>query len=186
MMDKKDSFTYTLENDVIFSPRKRSLITKSGIAIELSENSYRFLILLLNGETDKHKIINQVWAEQNGAVSESSYYGQLYLLRRSFIEAGLPDSLIKTIPRKGVKYMGNVVKTVPAKDDEDKHKHLKMSPLHDVKIIDDPSPSAQKKAAINASSIEWYHSKGWNVFISILTALTVCWLLFLTIAMFFF
>ncbi|OMI72455.1 membrane protein [Escherichia coli N36410PS] len=40
------------------------------------------------------------------------YYGQIYMLRKALDIAGLSSSLIKTIPRKGVRYLGKVEKHV--------------------------------------------------------------------------
>lgn len=106
----KDDSIFILGDGIRFEPEKRCLINDFGTVINLPENSYRFLLLLLEGETDKQNIINQVWHEQRGSVSDSSYYGQIYMLRKSFDQIGLSSSLIKTIPRKGVKYMGSVLR----------------------------------------------------------------------------
>ncbi len=97
---------FTLEERVIFSPSERCLTGADGSVAELTENNRRFLLLLLNGVTAKEKIINSVWQEQRGTISESSYYGQLYMLRNAFSRVGLKKSLIRTIPRKGVQYVG--------------------------------------------------------------------------------
>lgn len=184
-MDVKEELLYTLDNGVTFIPEKRRLVTQHGISIELSENSYRFLLLLLNGETDKQKIIDRVWSEQKGSVSESSYYGQLYLLRRSFNEVGLSHSLIKTIPRKGVKYMGEVIKGTLSERE---------LPLHvqeeGVMESEFEAPTEEgevaKKGSILSGKPEWYNSRSWNIFVFVLSVLAVCWLVTLTMAILFF
>lgn len=99
---------YLLDENIQFIPEKGLLVSDSGKTVNLSENSYRFLKLLLEGESNKQTIINQIWHEQRGVVSDSSYYGQIHSLRKSFELVGLPGSLIKTIPRRGVKYIGKV------------------------------------------------------------------------------
>ncbi len=100
---------FNLEGIVVFSPSESRLIGANGSVVELTENSRRLLLLLLNGVTDKENIISEVWQERRGAVSENSYYGQLYMLRNAFSQAGLKKSLLRTIPRKGVQYMGSVL-----------------------------------------------------------------------------
>ncbi|WP_312629321.1 transcriptional regulator [Scandinavium sp.] len=187
-MDVKERPLYTLDKGVMFLPEKRCLMTHDGISVELSENSYRFLLQLLNGETDKQKIINEVWAEQKGSVSESSYYGQLYLLRRSFNEVGLSHSLIKTIPRKGVKYTGEVIKGTLVEGE-----HPLPFPVQEKSVTEvrfEGPGDEEKAAAKRGSSIrgkpEWYNSKSWNIFVFVLSVLAVCWLVTLTMAILFF
>lgn len=184
-MDVKDRQLYTLDNGVIFIPEKRCLVAQHGANVELSENSYRFLLLLLNGETDKQKIIDRVWSEQKGSVSESSYYGQLYLLRRSFSEVGLSHSLIKTIPRKGVKYIGEVIK------DTLSEREPPLPAQEEVTIEDEFEAPTEGCEAANKGSIvlgkpEWYNSRSWNIFVFVLSVLAVCWLVTLTMAILFF
>ncbi len=99
---------FTLEEIAIFSPSEHRLTGMDGSVAELTENNRRFLLLLLNGVTAKEKIMHAVWKEQRGVISESSYYGQLYMLRNAFSRVGLHKSLIRTIPRKGVQYVGRI------------------------------------------------------------------------------
>ncbi|MGQ8774479.1 winged helix-turn-helix domain-containing protein [Serratia sp. NA_112.1] len=196
-MDQENQM-FTLDQGVQFIPAKRCLVATGGKVIELSENSYRFLLLLLKGETDKQNLINQVWSEQRGSVSESSYYGQLYLLRKAFSLAGLPNTLIKTIPRKGVKYVGYVACG----------EFLEPAPQriairiedHDVKNNTSLEGSFQKKQehgshnsslseiiepqGLRKAMGEWYHSRSWNIFVSVLSVLAVCWLTTLFVVFF--
>lgn len=185
-----DELSFILNDNIQFLPGKRCIINSSGTVISLSENSYRFLLLLLNGEKDKQNIINRVWHEQRGSVSDSSYYGQIYMLRKAFELAGLPGSLIKTIPRKGVKYMGKVgkvkadpnlvIETGNAKTVEGDH----YSPPTEIKIKNQIKPdiAGARKKDNSIAQNEWFHSKRWNVLISILAVLAVCWLTTLVVA----
>ncbi|EMF04239.1 Membrane protein [Serratia marcescens VGH107] len=186
---------FTLDRGVQFVPAKRCLIATGGKVIELSENSYRFLLLLLKGETDKQNLINQVWAEQRGAVSESSYYGQLYLLRKAFSLAGLPNTLIKTIPRKGVKYVGYVA-CGEFHEPAPQRMAIRIED-NGIASIEGPSQKKQVHSSYNrplSESIEpqelknameeWYHSRSWNIFVSVLSVLAVCWLTTLVVAFF--
>lgn len=156
--NNKENLVYTLDKGVRFIPAKRCLITLAGSVVELSENSYRLLLLLLEGETDKSNIINHVWAKQRGSVSESSYYGQLYLLRKSFRQVGLPGSLIKTIPRKGVKYVGFVKNEMFFEMNKN--------------VLSPEIMHSNIKSAISG----WYQSRSWHLFVSVLAVIAVCWL----------
>lgn len=69
-----NEIVFKLEGTVLFSPAQRCLNGPNGLVVMLTENNLRFLELLLNGVTEKEQIINQVWKEQRGAVSESSYF----------------------------------------------------------------------------------------------------------------
>lgn len=185
-----DELSFILNDNIQFLPGKRCIINPSGTVISLSENSYRFLLLLLNGETDKQKIINQVWYEQRGSVSDSSYYGQIYMLRKAFDLVGLSGSLIKTIPRKGVKYMGKVVKVKVypdlniemgnAQSVEGDH-DLPLLPLKIHNELKLDSVTAQKKDN-SITQNEWFHSRRWKLLITILAVLAVCWLTTLVVA----
>lgn len=176
---RENRMTFLLDNGVKFVPEKRFLISVSGNSVNLSENSYRFLILLLEGENDKQKIINQIWHEQRGVVSDSSYYGQIYTLRKSFELVGLSSSLIKTIPRRGVKYVGKV-----SRDNEE----LLTAHADDAYSESTPPPSgAQPLDTFFVNEITQPDSqetrrsrRSWDVFISTLAVLAVCWLTTLT------
>ncbi|AKA38254.1 hypothetical protein NE897_10125 [Yersinia ruckeri] len=170
---------FELENGVIFSPARRYLHGPDAPPVILTENNIRFLQLLLNGITDKESIINEVWKEQNGAISESSYYGQIYMLRKAFNQVGLNESLIHTIPRKGVRYIGSAMPLLvtEANDILGKNKHplISTTTLHAVNLGDDEKTAATKMFRMNT-----YHR--WKkIFFYSLTFLATCWLSSLTI-----
>ncbi|QKJ88622.1 hypothetical protein PMPD1_3708 [Paramixta manurensis] len=193
-MDVKERFIFTLDKGVVFFPEKRCLVARDSTTVELSENSYRFLLLLLKGETDKQSLINQVWAEQRGSVSESSYYGQLYLLRRAFNQVGLPHSLIKTIPRKGVKYIGQATQSPYHEMVEPEEECTTLPVPPEMAIVEKMAPPPSEAAPKDEGSSplpktvlkEWYHSNSWNIFVSALSVLAVCWLTTLILAVLFF
>lgn len=182
-----DDVIFTLDNGVRFLPGKRCVVSESGVVASLSENSYRFLLLLVTGETDKQEIINQVWHEQRGSVTDSSYYGQIYILRKAFELVGLSGELIKTLPRKGVIYLGKVVQeSKPEGDDSDE------SIPEEAKVLE-PTATAmihyEEKRATPAeknTTVEWYNSPHWNKLISILAVLAVCWLTTLILTVYYF
>lgn len=177
-----DRYYFSLEKGVKFYPGSRCIITNTGNTIELSENSYRFLMLLLEGEFDKQKIISEVWREQRGLVSDSSYYGQIYILRKALEAAGLSGGLIKTIPRRGVRYLGKVDKCICESSEVNESLNNNNTNVSEEDVITDGILSDdcdfEKVLSIenNHTSIEWYKTKQWGAFISILAVLAVCWL----------
>ncbi|AJI95769.1 hypothetical protein BD65_1353 [Yersinia ruckeri] len=170
---------FELENGVIFSPARRYLYRPDASPVILTENNIRFLQLLLNGITDKESIINQVWKEQNGAISESSYYGQIYMLRKAFNQIGLNESLIHTIPRKGVRYIGSVKPLLITEEshvsEKNKNPVNPTSTLHTVNLDDEEKTAATGMYSMNT------HYRWKRVFFYSLTFIATCWLTSLTI-----
>lgn len=176
---------FKLENDVEFSPSERCLIGADGTVLELTENSLRFLILLLNGVTEKEKLIHQVWKEQSGAISESSYYGQLYALRKAFSQVGLRETLIRTIPRKGAQYVGKVTKIATEKPDFTPEKVLHSSAQPEPESVTPPiqhredAPVAITEKRENErlpKPATLFSDRRWNFLVSLLAVVAVCWL----------
>ncbi|EMU6154593.1 hypothetical protein WN993_000875 [Yersinia enterocolitica] len=181
-----NEIVFKLEGTVLFSPAQRCLNGPNGLVVMLTENNLRFLELLLNGVTEKEQIINQVWKEQRGAVSESSYYGQLYMLRKAFIQVGLKESLIHTIPRKGVRYTGSVSQITVYKEPEkqqDNNDIQQMAILPAPPQIDIPSlplESVIPQTLQPASKQNFLQSYRWKKLISLLAFFSFCWLSFLS------
>ncbi|CQI88232.1 winged helix-turn-helix domain-containing protein [Yersinia rohdei] len=182
-----NEIVFKLEGTVLFSPSQRCLNGPDGSVVILTENNLRFLQLLLNGVTEKEEIINQVWKEQRGAVSESSYYGQLYMLRKAFVQVGLKESLIHTIPRKGVRYTGSVSQIAACKEIESPQ-----SGIDNTQVTTEPEssyipmPSLPIKSAPTAvphAQIKhnFLQSHGWKKLISLLAFFSFCWLSFLSV-----
>ena len=178
---------FMLDNDVRFFPLQRYITTSTGLAISLTENSHRFLMLLLKGETDKQSIINQVWYEQRGAVSDSSYYGQIYALRKVLEQVGISSSMIKTLPRRGVKYMGKVV--MIADDSDDSASCIQPGQP------DEPRDGKADDVTINKVKLTglpvmenvppegtWIKSRHFHLLVSVLAVIAVCWLSTLVVA----
>ncbi|WP_145572620.1 winged helix-turn-helix domain-containing protein [Yersinia mollaretii] len=193
-MENKET-VFKLERTVLFSPAQRCLNGPEGTVVILTENNIRFLQLLLSGVTAKEQIINQVWREQRGAVSESSYYGQLYMLRKAFVQVGLKESLIHTIPRKGVRYTGSVEQIVVCnKKEQQQNSHNIQSITADNTLTDDTlvenrqisTPSLPIKNAITLVSQppvkqSFLQSHRWKKLISLLAFFSFCWLSFLSV-----
>ncbi|MRT58048.1 transcriptional regulator [Enterobacteriaceae bacterium RIT693] len=190
--DQSDSLIYILENGVRFFPSRRYITARSGVVINLTENSYRFLTLLLKGETDKQNIINQVWHEQRGAVSDSSYYGQIYLLRKTLDQVGISSAMIKTLPRRGVKYMGKV-EMIPdmAELSPTPLNHNESSGMQENKpeaepVIRELSTSVVSNINNKFSEFAWFNSRHFHLLVTIIAIIAVCWLSTLAVAVFIF
>ena len=181
---EKNDIVFKLEGSVLFSPTQRCLNGPDNKVAILTENNLRFLQLLLKGVTEKEQIINEVWKEQRGAVSESSYYGQLYMLRKAFVQVGLQESLIHTIPRKGVRYTGTVSqipvchKVEQQISDRSTPIIVNIPPTMPVPLITKNVPTLVPQPPVKPSFL---HSNHWKKMISLLAFFSFCWLSFLSI-----
>ncbi|CNK80843.1 membrane protein [Yersinia frederiksenii] len=182
-----NEIVFKLEGTVLFSPTQRCLNGPDGSVVILTENNLRFLQLLLNGVTEKEQIINQVWKEQRGAVSESSYYGQLYMLRKAFIQVGLKESLIHTIPRKGVRYTGSVSQIAVGEKPQNRQDSGDTGPI--TAMPEQPQenslPLPENSMVTVATHIHtkqsFLQSHRWKKMISLLALFSFCWLSFLSV-----
>ncbi|MBS0053999.1 hypothetical protein [Yersinia sp. Marseille-Q3913] len=180
-----NQIVFKLEETVLFSPAQRCLNGPNGTIAILTENNIRFLKLLLSGVTEKEQIINQVWKEQRGAVSESSYYGQLYMLRKAFVQVGLKESLIHTIPRKGVRYIGTVNQITLSNEATEQPQQSETS----ITTTAEPTPvalsssmtSVVAQVALPPAKPGFLQSYRWKKLISLLAFFSFCWLSFLSI-----
>jgi DNA-binding winged helix-turn-helix (wHTH) protein len=181
-----NKIVFKLEGTVLFSPAQRCLHGPDGATVILTENNLRFLQLLLNGVTEKEQIINQVWKEQRGAVSESSYYGQLYMLRKAFVQVGLKESLIHTIPRKGVRYTGSVNQITADKEAEPRHNsdnihQITADNTHTTTLslpVNNVVATGVSQQPMKPSFLQSYR---WKKLISLLAFFSFCWLSFLSV-----
>ncbi|WP_145931864.1 winged helix-turn-helix domain-containing protein [Yersinia bercovieri] len=176
---------FKLEETVLFSPAQRCLNGPNGAIAILTENNIRFLKLLLSGVTEKEQIINQVWKEQRGAVSESSYYGQLYMLRKAFVQVGLKESLIHTIPRKGVRYIGAVNQITTCDEATEQPQQSETSILSTAApaplALSPSMTSVVAQVALPPTKPGFLQSCRWKKLISLLAFFSFCWLSFLSV-----
>lgn len=182
--NNSEPLIFILDNGVKFFPERRYIADSSGFIINLSENSYRFLTLLLKGETDKQNIINQVWHEQRGSVSDSSYYGQIYSLRKTLDLVGISSSAIKTLPRRGVKYMGKVEMVQDVNSVSCQYNDLPNN------LVTEPMSVTSQHVTYDTGNknieLGWINSRHWNILITVMAVISVCWLTTLSVAVFIF
>ncbi len=70
-------------------------------SFEVTEKHKRLVICLLKGITQKNDIINIVWYEQAGMVSDNNYHQLIHKFRNLLAENNLPKAMLRTIPRHG-------------------------------------------------------------------------------------
>ncbi|MTD42657.1 hypothetical protein GIX45_29305 [Erwinia sp. CPCC 100877] len=105
MMKNNSMGDYYLLNDVRFSPQKRILFNnESGEKVVLTNISAKCLLCFCERyeELISHdELIEFVWDVQHKTVQYNSLYQTLLILRRSLVQAGLRQEMIRTVPRKG-------------------------------------------------------------------------------------
>lgn len=76
-----------------------------GRKVYLTPSEKKLFEIILDGKGSKDNIINEIWLKNGTIVGESSYHQLIKMLRRKLKSAGLPCSMIKTIPRYGVVFV---------------------------------------------------------------------------------
>ncbi|WP_226377342.1 MULTISPECIES: winged helix-turn-helix domain-containing protein [Burkholderia] len=96
-----------IERRLIFDSQ---LMTLSGevTITQLTANETELLLILLEGMATKQAIISRVWESKGMFVTDGSYYQLVRALRVKLQDQGISGSLIKTLPRIGLKFVGAV------------------------------------------------------------------------------
>ncbi|WP_368925170.1 transcriptional regulator [Proteus mirabilis] len=97
-MDEKK---FLIDEKVIFNSNKMILANNNKI-IKISESESNLLLAFYQGIYKKEDIINFVWKNRAGCVSESSYYKLINQIRNNFTLIGLNADDIVTRPRIGI------------------------------------------------------------------------------------
>ncbi|QIB19493.1 hypothetical protein G3M73_09980 [Escherichia coli] len=92
---------FLLDGRVLFDSARMTLSRQEKI-VRLSESECHLLLAFWLGLYKKEEIINYVWKNRSGCVSESSYYKLINQLRNNFNRVGLHASDIVTHPRVGI------------------------------------------------------------------------------------
>ncbi len=94
--------------DYILDPDRREL-TRGGKAVAISPQVFDLLLhLVLNRERviSKNRLLEAVWG--NRIVSESTLTSHINAVRKAIGDSGEQQHLIRTIPRKGFRFVGDV------------------------------------------------------------------------------
>lgn len=105
-MSEADNSCYLIENKIIFSPEKQTLVhTDSHEKIKLKPTASLCLLLLLrkHGEiVTQNELLAFAWGESHRQVSFNAFYQSILSLRKSFLQMNVEKQIITTIPRKGL------------------------------------------------------------------------------------
>ena len=98
---------YLIEHRLVFDSNLMTL-SNGDLVTALAANETELLTLLMQGIATKQAVIEQVWESKGMVVTEGSYHQLVRALRLKLEEQGVPGSLIKTLPRLGLKFIGTV------------------------------------------------------------------------------
>lgn len=96
---------YLIEDRVVFDSHQMTL-SHEDQSTDLTANESELLSMVLTGMATKAHVIQQVWTSKGIVVTESSYHQLVRALRQRLEEHGISASVIKTLPRQGLKFMG--------------------------------------------------------------------------------
>jgi DNA-binding winged helix-turn-helix (wHTH) protein len=98
---------YLIEHRLVFDSNLMTL-SNGDVVTALAANETELLTLLMQGIATKQAVIEQVWESKGMVVTEGSYHQLVRSLRLKLEEQGVSGSLIKTLPRLGLKFIGTV------------------------------------------------------------------------------
>lgn len=83
-------------------------LSQGNVVTALAANEAELLSVLMEGIAAKQAVIEQIWESKGMFVTEGSYHQLVRSLRLKLEEQGVAGSLIKTLPRLGLKFVGAV------------------------------------------------------------------------------
>jgi DNA-binding winged helix-turn-helix (wHTH) protein len=98
---------YLIEHRLLFDSHLMTL-SHGGCVSGLAANEAQLLLLLMDGTVKKQTVIAEVWESKGVYVTESSYHQLVRSLRLKLEAHGVAGSLIKTLPRFGLRFVGAV------------------------------------------------------------------------------
>jgi DNA-binding winged helix-turn-helix (wHTH) protein len=118
----------TLSTHVALDPVKNILIT-DGHEISITEKEKKLLLLLLEAADDnefvkKEIIVEKIWPERNGVVTENNILQLVHRLRRTLSFCGLAGC-VHTVFREGYRYIPPAEEVSPGEQEADRRGCLK-------------------------------------------------------------
>ncbi|MBN3836261.1 helix-turn-helix domain-containing protein [Burkholderia sp. Ac-20344] len=99
---------YLIEQRHIFDTHTMS-IACDGAVTPLAANESELLGMLMNGGVTKQTVIEQIWERKGVYVTEGSYHQLVRALRVKLEAQGVDPSVVKTLPRLGLKFIGSIL-----------------------------------------------------------------------------
>ena len=81
----------------------------SGVPVSLNVPVSRCLLLLISraGDTiSQNEFLHEVWESKGQFANVNTYFQNIHLLRKALKTAGIKESVIKTIPKEGLRFTG--------------------------------------------------------------------------------
>lgn len=98
---------YLIEGQVVFDNHLMTLSRGKDVTT-LVVNEAELLGMLMEGSATKLAVIDQVWESKGMYVTEGSYHQLVRSLRVKLEEQGIAGSMIRTLPRLGLKFLGEM------------------------------------------------------------------------------
>ena len=73
------------------------------LTIDINEKQKRLVMCLFNDVNRKQDIIKVVWYENHKSISDNNYHQLIHKFRVHLKNAGIPDGIVKTINRYGLR-----------------------------------------------------------------------------------
>ncbi len=112
---------YVINKEIVFSPEKRALISveNNEVLITLSNQATRLLIEFIKGNKKpitKENLLKNVWEDYGLTPSNNNLYMAVSEIRKSFVNLGVNEVIISTIPKTGFIFSASVDILEPSKE----------------------------------------------------------------------
>ncbi|MBR8458380.1 helix-turn-helix domain-containing protein [Burkholderia dolosa] len=98
---------FLIEQDVVFDSERMTL-SRGNASTSLTVNETVLLSLLIDGIASKQAIMSRIWEQKGIVVTDASYHQLVRALRVKLGEQEVDAALIKTLPRRGLQFVGAV------------------------------------------------------------------------------
>lgn len=114
---------YVINKEIVFSPERRALLSveHEEILITLSNQATRLLIEFIKGNKKpltKETLLKNVWEDYGLTPSNNNLYMAVSEIRKSFVNLGVNEVIISTIPKTGFLFSASVDILEPKKDNK--------------------------------------------------------------------
>ncbi|KWH08466.1 hypothetical protein WT59_21895 [Burkholderia territorii] len=118
-------------------------------SIDLTANESELLSMVLTGMATKAEVMQQVWTSKGIVVTDSSYHQLVRAVRQRLEECGISASVIRTLPRQGLKFMGKAQLLSDASAEPESEHVIDAAPATPLpqpeQHCDAPSPSTEPR-----------------------------------------